>query len=1282
MPWTKHFQPVNTSQSRSLQGQQRGETATHATGYQSTLPLIYAGPPERIQRYDEYDFMDYDAQIHSSLDTIADFCTQQDDQHDLPFKIRSNQETLDQEEMSILTRTLTQWVNLNNLNVDIWDIVRDTLRFGDQFYIRDPETMVWEWVNPRNVDNVIVDETKAKEIVAYKIRGLDLNLMSRVATDPTNKSSTVPSMYNNLGHGSMLSGPSSVSNNQSNLPSAQPAGGRTGLGPNSMEANSSGVPVDANCVIHFSLGNGKDGKWPFGTSYLENVYKTYKQKCCDINELVPLLDGRTITLSQIIKEFEEGKQNWVYSADPITGKVAPGKVSWAGITRRQTQCIRLTLDNGKTLTVTPDHEIPVLGYGKMQAQNLTTEMSLIAFNRRKKDLGNSDREYEQVWDHEDKKWVYTHRMVAEYMRDKNVHTTWIFDEATTDKPKTLVHHIDFNRFNNTPENLAWMDKQDHFDYHSAHRKEFWENITEEEKNSIIQKHKDTWNAKSEDEMTEFSDKLKSAWELSPTRREDFREFKTQYWENLDEEERTTLIKKSYGPLRAYRDNMTVEDKKDERTKAGKTTSITRQKIKKENPELHYSYSEKNRFSFTQEMLSIVVNTVKLYGSRKNTIIKILEYDQTLLKLLENANSNKSKHLKLESFTGSKLLKLIRSFGYINWNNFIENIENYNHKIVKIEWLDEKLDTGDLTVDQDELLHNYHTFAIDSGIFVGNSMLEDSMLIYRVQRAPERRVYYIDVGDLPPSKADAALQRTVNKIQQKRIPNRNAGGMSIMDTTYNPLCMALDTVIPLLDGRTCTLQQLIIEFENGKENWVYSCDPRTGAIVPGNISWAGITKKNADVIRLVFNNKEELIVTNEHKIPVLHKGFVKAKDLTADDILISFNKTNNTVWSHEHKKWASIPKLVGEWFKAQTKHTEYTYDMVNYKNDKTVVVNKNGDTNNSDPRNIVWMSKQDIKLFRPKSLFQKLKDSFKKVISHFRDEPEQIRIENIEYLNQRYDVGTLTIDQDEKFHLYHTFAINSGIFVKNSMLEDFYFAQSSSGRGSRVEVLPGGTGLANLDDLYHFNAELKRGLGVPSSYLPSGPEDGGVPYNDGKMGTAIVQEFRFNKMCTRIQRKIMKVIDNEFKIYLKKRGFNINSGSFSIEFHPPQNFTKYRQMELDSQAIQAMTQLFQFKFLPKRWVLQRYGQLTEEDLHDLEVQWIKENPDLVKQHSIDQQEPEAGVESMGVGGGFSGGGDFDDNESFDMENDQDIDGEAPEGEDNEEPEEDDETAEGGGNELNS
>jgi hypothetical protein len=178
----------------------------------------------------------------------------------------------------------------------------------------------------------------------------------------------------------------------------------------------------------------------------------------------------------------------------------------------------------------------------------------------------------------------------------------------------------------------------------------------------------------------------------------------------------------------------------------------------------------------------------------------------------------------------------------------------------------------------------------------------------------------------------------------------------------------------------------------------------------------------------------------------------------------------------------------------------------------------------------------------------------------------------------------------------------------SMLEDYFFAQTAEGRGSKVEVLPGGDNLGQIDDLKYFTNKLMRALRIPSSYMPTGPDDGTAVYNDGRVGTAFIQEYRFNKYCQRLQNLVVGSLDKEFKMFLKKKGVELDSSTFSLSFLPPQSFSEYREIEVNNARAAVFGQLAEVPYLSRRFVLAKYLGLTEEEIVENETKWKEENPD--------------------------------------------------------------------------
>lgn len=76
------------------------------------------------------------------------------------------------------------------------------------------------------------------------------------------------------------------------------------------------------------------------------------------------------------------------------------------------------------------------------------------------------------------------------------------------------------------------------------------------------------------------------------------------------------------------------------------------------------------------------------------------------------------------------------------------------------------------------------------------MLEDSVVIYRVARAPERRVFYVDVGSLPKMKAEEYLKKVMNRYKNKIVYNATTG--TIVDEKVN-ISMLEDFWLPRREG---------------------------------------------------------------------------------------------------------------------------------------------------------------------------------------------------------------------------------------------------------------------------------------------------------------------------------------------------------------------------------------------------------------------------------------------------------------------------------------------------
>lgn len=207
------------------------------------------------------------------------------------------------------------------------------------------------------------------------------------------------------------------------------------------------------------------------------------------------------------------------------------------------------------------------------------------------------------------------------------------------------------------------------------------------------------------------------------------------------------------------------------------------------------------------------------------------------------------------------------------------------------------------------------------------LLETAVIIYRIIRAPERLVFRIDTGNMPKDKALKYVEKLKKKFQQKSTYDPDTGQLvnkaaitSLLENFYLPQCIRLDTNIPLLNGESKSLEDIIDDYNNGIKNEVYSVDQKSGKIIKGEVEWAGITRRNAELLRVWFDNDEFIDITPDHKF-VLRNGKEKeAQHLKENDSLMPYYTRNKKINpnSNEYKqifdlkenKWKFVHRIMG------------------------------------------------------------------------------------------------------------------------------------------------------------------------------------------------------------------------------------------------------------------------------------------------------------------------------------------------------------------------------------
>ena len=258
MSFKKFLKSVNLPKAH-LGTQRNGYNGTNSIydKYKNYLPMIYQGPNNRMERYTIYDGMEQDPVISWSLDIVTDFITQTDKEKPFQIKYVENQSLPDSQTLS-LEIALNDWIKTNEWKKRIFSTIRDALKYGDVFFIRDPETLELQKCNIYDVLGVVVDEMKNP--THYVIKNVELNVPMKIATTAASDVQT-RNFLNTLN-----SNFPNINNNSSAQMVNNPNDDQTTL------------PIKAENIVHITLNVDNILLYPFGMSSLENIYKTYIQK--------------------------------------------------------------------------------------------------------------------------------------------------------------------------------------------------------------------------------------------------------------------------------------------------------------------------------------------------------------------------------------------------------------------------------------------------------------------------------------------------------------------------------------------------------------------------------------------------------------------------------------------------------------------------------------------------------------------------------------------------------------------------------------------------------------------------------------------------------------------------------------------------------------------------------------------------------------------------------------------------------------------------------------------
>ncbi|KAB8144885.1 DNA topoisomerase (ATP-hydrolyzing) subunit B [Chloroflexia bacterium SDU3-3] len=435
--------------------------------------------------------------------------------------------------------------------------------------------------------------------------------------------------------------------------------------------------------------------------------------CFSGDTRIALADGRELSFVEIIEEQRAGKKHFCYTIRK-DGTVGIGQITNPRVTKRNTEVVRVTLDSGETIVCTPDHRFMLRDGSYKQAAQLASDDSLMPLYRKLSDRsepGITIDGYEMTWDPRSDSWLFTHKLADWYNRWTNAYAVEDGDHC---------HHIDFDKRNNNPTNIRRMPSDLHLALHREHVSMTLHRPDVVQKNREIHQS-DAFRFQMSERMQQpetraiLSAQAKEQWS-----NEDYKRFMTERWREFyagNEDYRNLNNDQLYRAQQEYWAQDEHRSAQAERTRSyfaanpqAREDRAALADVQWQDADLRAWRSDKTKEQWTPE-----------FRTQRKATLEQTYYRKTLAAL---KGCEQEGALNLDTYqdhrkqTGDRSLLRFDSFceRYFGGDEAQarEAVANYNHRVVSVERLEERIDVYDI-----EVPHT-HNFALASGVFVHNS----------------------------------------------------------------------------------------------------------------------------------------------------------------------------------------------------------------------------------------------------------------------------------------------------------------------------------------------------------------------------------------------------------------------------------------------------------------------------------------------------------------------------------------------------------------------------------
>ena len=214
-----------------------------------------------------------------------------------------------------------------------------------------------------------------------------------------------------------------------------------------------------------------------------------------------------------------------------------------------------------------------------------------------------------------------------------------------------------------------------------------------------------------------------------------------------------------------------------------------------------------------------------------------------------------------------------------------------------------------------------------------SLMEDAMLIHRIMRAPEKRIFKIDIGNIPPAEVDNYMQKIVTKMKKAPVIDQNTGDYNLR---YNIQNLTEDFFLPVRGGDSGTsidnMAGLTYEAVDDIEylrNKLMAALRVPKAFLGYDESVGSKATLAAEDVRFArtIERIQRITVSELHKIAIVHlyaQGYTDA-DLVNFDLTLT---NPSTIYEEEKVElWNSKQSLASSMINDKIVDTEWVYSNI-------------------------------------------------------------------------------------------------------------------------------------------------------------------------------------------------------------------------------------------------------------------------------------------------------------------------------------------------------------------